>query len=127
MSKIVPLESYPLSQQYKSLQGRTTQNRIQVFHLFNDIHDNCSCLCFRGEGKVFTKIHRKARSPHEVSTPFHCSNYMIFPSLYTSENPLKLPQKSQINFLQPSFSGRLVKTPPFSTFHYVGTAGHKHP
>ena len=64
-------------------------------------------------GGDFTKAHRKAQQPHEVSTPFHCSHQMILPSLFTNKNALKLPQKVS-NYISTAISsGGLVKTPPF--------------
>ena len=45
---------------------------------------------------------------------------MILPSLFTSKNPLKLPQKVS-NY----HSRTTTTTPPFFRFHYAGTAGQK--
>ena len=65
-----------------------------------------------------TKIYHKAQPPHEVSTPFHCSHQMILPSLYTCKNPPNYHKKNQNISLKvkPLFSGRHVKTSPFSIF-----------
>ena len=57
----------------------------------------------------WTKIHHKAQPPHEVSATFHCSNRMIFPSLFTYRNPIKLPQK--VSNKLPLHNHFLVKTP----------------
>ena len=41
-----------------------------------------------------TKIHHKAHQPpYEVGTPFHCSNQLILPSLFTCKIHFKKPQK----------------------------------
>ena len=53
------------------------------------------------QGGGLTETHRKAQLPHKVSTPFHCFHQMILPSLFTSRDPLILPEKCQITSSQP--------------------------
>ena len=60
-----------------------------------------------------TKNHHRAHPSHEVGTPFHCSHQMILPSLSTSKNCLNSPLKESNYLSTTTFSGRLVKTPPF--------------
>ena len=68
----------------------------------------------RGGG--LTETHRKAQPPHKVSTPFHCFHQMILPSLFTSRDPLILPEKCQITSSQPLLVLDWWKHPLFLDF-----------
>ena len=81
----------------------------------------------QSQGADLAKNHHEAQPPHELSTPFHCSHQMILPSLSTGKNPLKSPQKESNYHFTTTFSGRLVKTPSVSRFHYAGTASQNTP
>ena len=59
-------------------------------------------------GEDLTKIYHEAQPPHEVSTPFHCSQQMTLLSPFTCNNPLKLPQKESNYLSTTTGSGFLV-------------------
>ena len=54
---------------------------------------DCLPVTFTPREGDLTKTQHKAKPPHEVSTPFHCSDQMILPSLFTGKNPLNLALK----------------------------------